>query len=177
MELRVCSASTVENYGAINKEKWGSAGDPVASRKGILKQRYLWCRESKHHEQYAYQADYSKGKPRALAWQPISLKRPPLKEKDMQCGDVKDGDVDPVWGFAEYTIVGVEQHRDQHQAQQNFRQLDTPVVFLIFEEQPLNQCKEKQGPEQQLHMLPGRFVHPGKGRSQDASACPIVQKM
>ena len=96
MELRVCSASTVENYGAINKEKWGSAGDPVASRKGILKQRYLWCRESKHHEQHTNQADCGEGKSRVLALQPIISECPPLKEKDQQGGDVKDGDVDPV---------------------------------------------------------------------------------
>ena len=112
-----------------------------------------------------------------LAWQPISLECPPLKEKDQQCGDIKDGDIDPIRGFAEYTIVGVKQYRDQHQAQQNLRQFDTPVVFLISEEQTLNQRKEKQGSEQQLHMLPGGFVDPGKRCNQDATACPIVQKV
>ena len=66
---------------------------------------------------------------------------PPLKEKDQQCGDIKDGDVDPVRGFAEHTVVGVKQYRDQNEAQHNLCQLDTPVVFLILEKQPLNQCK------------------------------------
>ena len=77
--------------------------------------------------------------------QPIIFECPPVKEKGQQCGDIKDGDVDPVWRFAEHSVVGVEQHWDQNNAQQYFHQLDAPVVFLIFEKQPLNQSKEKQG--------------------------------
>ena len=46
-------------------------------------------------------------------------------------------------GFAECSVVGVKQHRNQHQSQQDFRQLDIPVVFLILEKKPLNQRKKK----------------------------------
>ena len=102
---------------------------------------------------------------------------PPFKEKDQQSGDIEDGDVDPVWGFSEHTVVSVKQYRDQHQSQQDFRKLDTPVVFPILEKQSLNKRKEKQGPKQQLHMLPGGFIYPGEGRNQDAPACPIVQEV
>ena len=107
----------------------------------------------------------------------IIFECPPLKEKDQCCGDIKDGDVDPVRRLAEHSVVGVEQHWDQNNAQQNFRQLDAPVVFLIPIKQPLNQRKEEQGSEQQFHVLPGGFIYPGEGRNQDAPACPIVQEM
>ena len=108
------------------------------------------------------------------ALQPIISECPPLKEKDQQSGDIEDGDIDPVRGLAEYTIVGVKQYRDQNQPQQDFRQFDAPVVFLILEKQTLNRGKEEQGPEQQFYVLPGGFIYPGEGRNQDASACPIV---
>ena len=99
--------------------------------------------EGKCHEQHTDQTDCGEGNPWVLALQLIISECPPLKEKDQQCGDIEDGDVDPIWGFAEYTIVGVEQNRNQNQAQQNFRQLDAPVVFLILEKQSLNQRKEE----------------------------------
>ena len=70
-----------------------------------------------------------------------------FKEEDQSCGDIEDGNVDPVGGFSKHPIVSVKQHRDQDEPQQNPRQLDTPVVFLILEKQPLNQCKKKQRPE------------------------------
>ena len=101
-----------------------------------------WC-ECKHYEQHTYQADYSKCKPRALAWQPISLECPPLQEKDQQSGDVKDGNVEPIRRLSEHAVIGVKQHRDQHKSQQDFRQFDAPVVFLVFEKQSLNQRKEE----------------------------------
>ena len=56
--------------------------------------------------------------------------------------DIEDGDINPIWGFAEHAIIGVKQHRNQHKSQQNLHQLDTPVVFLILEKQSLNQRKE-----------------------------------
>ena len=112
-----------------------------------------------------------------LALQLIISECPPLKEKDQQSGDIEDGDVEPVWRLAEHTVIGVKQHRDQDEPQQNLHQFDAPVVFLILKKQSLKQCKEKQGPKQQLHMLPGGFVNPGKGRNQDAAVCPIVQKV
>ena len=93
----------------------------IGASERILEQWNLWWRKSKHHEQHANQADYGEGKQWALAWQPISLKRPPLKEKDYCGGDVEDGDIDPIRGFAEHAVVGVEQHRDQHQSKQNLR--------------------------------------------------------
>ena len=107
----------------------------------------------------------------------ILFERPPLEEEDQCSGEVEDGNVDPVRRFTEHAIIGVEQHRDQGQPQQNLSQFDAPVVFLIPEEPPLEQRNEEQGPEQQLHVLPGGFVDPGKGRDQDAPACPIVEEM
>ena len=70
--------------------------DPISARERILEQRDLWRCESEHYEQNTNQADYGEGKPWVLALQPIPPECPPLKEKDQQCGDVKDGDVDPV---------------------------------------------------------------------------------
>lgn len=157
------------------KKFWMS--NTIGASERILVQWNLWRCKSKHYEQRANQDNSGKDKPRVFALQPVIFERPPLKEKDQQCGDIKDGNVEPIRGFAEYTIVGVEQHRDQNQAQQNFRQLDAPVVFLILEKQTLNQGKEEQGPEQQFHVLLGGFIYPGEGRNQDASACPIVQEV
>ena len=88
----------------------------MAPFKWILEQWNSWRCEGECHEQRADQADCGEGKLRALTWQPISLECPPLKEKDQQCGDVKDGDVDPVRGLSEYAVIGVKQHRDQHQS-------------------------------------------------------------
>ena len=107
----------------------------------------------------------------------IPFEGPPFEEKDQCCGDVEDGNVDPVRGLSEHAIIGVEQHRDQGQPQQNLSQFDAPVVFLPSEKLPLDQRKEEQGPEQQLHVPPGGFVDPGKGRNQNAPACPIVEEM
>ena len=107
----------------------------------------------------------------------ILFKGPPFEEEGQSCGEVEDGNVDPVRGLSEHAIIGVEQHRDQGQPQQNLRQFDAPIVFLFPEEPLLNQSKEKQGPEQQFHVLPGGFVDPGKGRNQNAPACPVVEEM
>ena len=143
----------------------------------IPKQGNLWRNKGEHNEQRSDQADNGEGESGVSAFYPVIFECPPLKEKDQPGGDIKNGDVDPVRGLSKGTVIGVKQHRDQRQAQQNLRQLDTPVVFLFPEKGPLHQRKEKQGPEQQLHMLPGGFVHPGKGGDQDAAACPVVQKM
>lgn len=149
----------------------------VGSREGVLKQRDLRRCESKYNKQRTDQTDRGEGKLWVFTWKPILFECPPFKEKNQCCRDIKDGDVDPIRGFAEYAIIGVKQHWDKCKSQQNLSQLDAPIVFLLPEENPLNESKEKQWPEQQLHMLPGGLVHPGKGRNQNAPTCPIVQEM
>ena len=77
----------------------------------------------------------------------ITFECPPFKQKHQGCGDIEDGNVDPVGGLSENSIVGVKQYWDQQKSQQNPRQFNTPVVLLIPEKQTLNHSKEKQGPE------------------------------
>lgn len=152
----------------------------IGTGERISKQRNLrWC-EGKHHEQHTDQAYGSKSKPRVLTWQPIIFERPPLKEKDQQCSDIEDGDVDPVGRFSKHPIVGVKQHRDQDESQQNLRQLDTPVFFLIPEKQTLNQCKEKQGQNSSFICSQVDSLTPEKGATrmlppvQSYKKCRIV---
>ena len=115
----------------------------IGASERVLEQRNLgWC-EGEYHEQHTNQADDGKGKPRVATWQPIISEYPPFKKKDQGGGDIKDGDIDPVWGFAEHAVIGVEQNWNQYKPQEDLCQFDTPVVFLIFEEQSLNQRKEK----------------------------------
>ena len=146
------------------------------AREWITEQWDLGRFESEQDKQHADKTDGGEGELLGFAMA-ILFECPPLEEKSQCCGDVEDGDVDPVRGLSEHAVVGIKQHRDQGQPQQNLRQLDAPVVFLIPEEPPLEQRNEEQGPEQQLHVLPGGFVDPGEGRNQDAPACPIVEEM
>ena len=71
----------------------------------------------------------------------------------------------------------IKQHRNQRQPQQDLLQLNIPIVPLRLEKRPLNERKEKQRPEQQLHMLPCGLVDPRKWRDQNILPCPIVQKV
>ena len=158
------------------KSLWALHLQSGCARDRIPEQWDLGRCEGEHDEQYTDEADDGEGELWGFAMA-ILLEGPPLEEKDQSCGDVEDGNVDPVRRFTEHAIVGIKQHRDQGQPQQNLSQLDAPVVFLFPKEPPLDQRKEEKRPVQQLHMLPGGFVDPGKGRNQDAPACPVVQKM
>ena len=149
---------------------------PGCTRERIPEQGKLRRSEGEHGKQHAEEADDGEGELWGFAMA-IPFEGPPFEEKGQSSGDVEDGNVDPVRRFTEHAIIGVEQYRDQGQPQQNLSQFDAPVVFLIPEEPPLDQRKEEQRPEQQLHVLPGGFVDPGEGRNQDAPACPVVQKM
>lgn len=146
------------------------------ARDRIPEQGNLGRFESEQDKQHADKTDGGEGELWGFAIA-ILFEDPPLEEEDQSCGEVEDSNVDPVRGLSEHAIIGVEQYRDQGQPQQNLRQFDAPIVFLFPEEPPLNQSKEEQRPEQQLHVLPGGFVNPGKGRNQDIPACPIVEEM
>ena len=108
------------------------ACNSIGSRKRILEQRNLRWFEWKHHKQHPDQTNNAESKPGRLTLQPSLLKCPPFQQKDNQCGEIKDSNVDPVRRFAKGTVVGVKQHRDQYQSQQNFRQLDAPVWSKIW---------------------------------------------
>lgn len=86
--------------------------DSIGSCKGILKKRNLWWSKGKDHEQHANQTDCGKRKPWMLALQPIVFECPPFKKKDQGCGNVKDGDVDPIRGSAKHSVIGVKHYRD-----------------------------------------------------------------
>lgn len=105
---------------------------PIGSGERILEQWNLWCCESKHHEQHAYQADRGESKPWVFALQPAYFECPPSKQIDQQCQDIENGNVDPVQRLAKHSVIGVEQRRDQHKAQKNLHQLDTPVFELCI---------------------------------------------
>ena len=148
----------------------------VCARDRIPEQWDLRRFESEHDEQCTDEADGGESELWGFTMS-ILFECPPLEEEGQSCGEVEDSNVDPVRGLSEHAIIGVEQHRDQGQPQQNLSQFDAPVVFLIPEEPPLDQRNEEQRPEQQLHVFPGGFVDPGKGRNQDAPARPIVKEM
>lgn len=118
----------------------------VCARERIPEQGDLRRSEGEHGKQHAKEADGGEGELWGFAMA-ILFECPPLEEKSQCCGDVEDGNVDPIRGLSEHAIIGVEQHRDQGQPQQNLSQLDAPVVFLCPEIMPLNQRKEEQRPE------------------------------
>ena len=72
----------------------------------VMKERNMWRSECKQHEQYTNQADCSESKPGVAALQSVRFEHPPLKEKDLQSGDIKDSDVDPVCGFSKLSTPG-----------------------------------------------------------------------
>ena len=93
----------------------------------IPEQRYLRRPERKHHKQHPDQTNNAESKPGRLTLQPSLLKCPPFQQKDNQCGEIKDSNVEPVRGFAKGAVVGIKQHRNQDKPQQNLRQLDAPA--------------------------------------------------
>ena len=140
----------------------------------ILEQREPGRDESEYHKQQPDDTDGEKSKLRILALQPTFLEGPPLKKENQSSGEIKDCDIDPVRGFSKGAVVGVKQHWDQRKTQQNLSQLDKPEILLFLEKQPLDQREEKQGPVEQLHMLPCRFVDSGKWGNPNVFPCPIV---
>ena len=147
---------------------------PVNACDRVLKEGEPGWDEGEDHEEHTNQTQSDEGQSGGAA---EIFDRPPLEEEDCPGADVEDGDVAPVRGLSESAVIGVKQHRDQQKPQQSAPQLDLPEIFMPPEKQPLNQSEEKQRPEEQLHVLPDRFVHPGKGRDPDALARPVVQKM
>ena len=141
---------------------WSRPLQSGCTRDRIPEQWNLRRSEGEHGKQHAEEADGGEGELLGFAMA-ILFECPPLKEKGQSSGEVEDGNVDPVRGLSEHAVIGIKQHRDQGQPQQNLSQLDAPVVFLISEGPPLDQRNEEQRPEQQLHVLPGGFVDPGEG--------------
>ena len=59
----------------------------------------------------------------------------------------ENGDIQPVGGFPDCAVVGIEQNGDQGESENYSSKLDTPEVLAVAEEKALDYCKNKRGPE------------------------------
>ena len=89
----------------------------AAGRKRLLKQRQLGRYKGEDHKKPAYQAQHCQRQPFAPANQKTFLQQP-FKAKDGGCGDIENGDIDPIGGRGDGAVVGVKQQRDQRKARQ-----------------------------------------------------------
>ena len=92
-------------------------------------------------------------------------------------GHKEDTDIEPIGRFADGTVIGVKQHGNQRKPQKHAAQLDAPKIRALPKEQALHQREYKHRPEQQLHVLPGRFIDPRKRCDPHSLSQPIVQEM
>lgn len=60
----------------------------------------------------------------------------------------ENGDVDPVGRFADHTVIGVEQDRDQKLAEKDPTELYTPKIFAIAKEKALYNGKDQHRPKE-----------------------------
>ena len=85
----------------------------MCARDWILEQGDPGRCKGEQDELHADETDGGEGEVWATAWQAIQLECPLFEEEDQGCGDVEDGNVDPIRGLAEHTVPGIEEHRDQ----------------------------------------------------------------
>ncbi len=89
----------------------------------------------------------------------------------------KDGNVDPIGGFANGTVVGVKKNRNQTKSQKNPTQLYAPKIGSLFKEKGLRDSEKKHRPKEQFHVFPSGFVHAREGCNPHRFPKPIIQKM
>ena len=72
------------------------------------------------------------------------------------CGKKEEENIQPVWGFSESAVVGIEEDRDCGNADKRSYPFYPPKSGgFFFEEGVLNQRKNQHGEKEDFHMLPG----------------------
>ena len=79
-------------------------------------------------------------------------------------GDEEDRDIDPIGRFADHTVIGVKEKRDQRKPQEDAAQFDAPKILAVPKKEALHDSIEKHRPKKELHMLPCGFVDARKRR-------------
>ena len=130
--------------------------------------------EGKENEQKAYDAEQGKGKLLIFADGFFVAEELRFIAVSNRCRHKENGDIDPIGGFSDHTVVGVEDGRNQAKSEQRASELDTPKIWSIPKEKALHDSKEKHRPEEKLHMLPGGFVDTRDRGDPHRASRPIV---
>ena len=141
----------------------------IAPGNGIFEEgnvRWKECQNEEDNTDYAYQ---EKSCPGMQAAGVLLLEKQIFQPERGPRGNKKDGNVEPVRGFAQNTGIGVVDHRNQDQPQQDAHQLYTPELTAVLSRKAaFDEREQKHGVIYQFHMLPDRFVHCRKERGYHA---------
>ena len=149
----------------------------VTPRQGIAEQPKLGRLKGEHRKKQSQKAKHCHRRPRPSTRGIAPPEEAPLVKVDRRRRDEKDRDVEPIGGFADNAVVGIEDHGNEQEPKQDPTQLDAREILAVAEERALHRRKQQHRPEKELHMLKGRFVHAGKRSDPQGAPQPIVQKM
>ena len=130
--------------------------------------------KGKENEQKPDDAKQGEGKTRACAFCFFVAEKPCFIDVSDRRRHKENGDVEPIGGFSDDTVVGVKNHGDEGKAKQDATELDAPKILPVPKEKGLHDGKEEHRPKEELHMLPGRFVDTREGRDPNRSSRPII---
>ena len=114
--------------------KTRSAVYAVGPRQRISKDANLGGQEGEEHKEQSDGAEDGKRRLGRVAGGRSFFELPCFVEVRHRRRDEENGDIDPVGGFSDDTVVGVKENGDQPKTKQRSLQLHTPKVLLILEE-------------------------------------------
>ena len=149
----------------------------VGSRQGVLKQPYVRREEGKEDEAEGEDGQHGGGLSSGAGGQPSRQQEPCFIEIGKGGGQKKDGDIEPIGGFAHGAVVGIKENGDQRKPQEDPPHLDTGKIGAVRKTSDLYDGNDQHGPKQELHMLPGGFVDSREGGDPGGLPQPIIQKV
>ena len=127
----------------------------VGSCQWVLEDVQLGGHKGKEHENKEDCHKCQKSRPLRSADKLFGFEKPRFIDEGYRGRKEEDHDIEPIGRLRDRAVVGVEENGDQYYAEQNSTQLHAPEVLAMFEEEALQDGKQKAWHKQKLHMLPG----------------------
>ncbi len=143
----------------------------------VAKQRKARREKGKEHEEKADQKKNDPREPFTAKGHGVPLEQSRFKKKDQGGRQKKDQDIKPIRCFPERAVCGIEQNGNEDKPRHRSRKLDPSKALFFAKSDRFRHGEEKKREKEQLHVLPGGFVHARDQGADGALARQVVQKM
>ena len=145
----------------------------VGSRYGVSEKPDLGWEKGKNCEQNAKDTEQGKGNFGVSTGGGFTVKLPRLPHVKQGRREEKDRNIEPIGGLCDRPVIGVKQDGNEEKSVQNAAHFDAPKL-LLTKGKALPDREQKGRPEEQLHVLKGRFVDAREGGDPQGLPEPIV---